>query len=76
MRFIFAHDGTAVNVAHIVTIESHIPWNSPGYVVRCRCVDGSSFALSPVLARKEDAQATIDAIVKGLLNPPRTRLLE
>ena len=75
-HFIFAHDGTAVNVAHIVTISVRTVDKPEGYVVRCRttlsdgqyAVEGAVLNLSGILADKVAAQTYLDAIVKDLLN--------
>lgn len=76
MKFIFATDGTAINVRHIVTIFVANTSKGDGYVVRCTTtlqngefvVQGSMLSLSPVLGSKELAQAYLDAVVKDILN--------
>lgn len=71
MNFIFTHDGTAVNVNHIVTIFVHSTSKPDGYVVRCSLVPGLDYImqLSPILPNLTDAQRWRDACIKDVLNP-------
>lgn len=80
MKFIFANDGTAVNVNHIVTIYVHRTSTPEGYVVRCRttlshaeyAADGAVLNLSSKLSDEATAQNFLDIIVKEMLDPRPT----
>lgn len=71
-RFIFTHDGIAINVDHIVTIFLADSRHPEGCVVRCRTsLSGGEFIsehqvlnLSPVLADRETAQMWLNTCVK------------
>lgn len=77
MKFIFANDGTAVNVAHIVTIYVHRTSQPEGYVVRCRTLlsgtqygaDHQVLNLSPLLADEATARNFLEFLVKDILDP-------
>lgn len=77
-RFLFAADGSAININHIVHIFLQEVAKPDGWVVRCRTLlvqtEYSQFAsvlnLSPVLADKESAQAWLHTCIKDFIDPP------
>jgi len=76
MRFVYAVDGTAINVAHIVTIYPKAVDRPKGFVIRCRttladgqyAVEHGVLTLSPVLEDEYNARLWMATVIDKL-NP-------
>lgn len=74
MRFIYAHDGTAINVRHIITMFVQATSKGDGFVVRCRTsLSGGEYViehaianLSPVLSGRDAAELWLKSVIDKL----------